>query len=89
MKKLKSILGIDIGGTGIKLGITDVTNGKLLTKRYKYLTPKPSTPKAVAKVIHTAMKEQFPDYKGIIGVGFPAIIKKGKAWSATLKAGQR
>ncbi|MBY5959441.1 ROK family protein [Membranicola marinus] len=83
MKKSKGILGIDIGGTGIKLGITDVTTGKLLTKRYKYLTPKPSTPEAVAQVIHTAMEEQFSDYKGIIGVGFPAIIKKGKAWSAT------
>ena len=83
MKNSKGILGIDIGGTGIKLGMTDVTNGKLLSKRYKYLTPKPSTPSAVAKVIHTAMEEQFPKYNGIIGVGFPAIIKKGTAWSAT------
>lgn len=83
MKKSKGILGIDIGGTGIKLGLTNVSNGELLSKRYKYLTPKPSTPEAVAKVIRTAIKEKFSDYKGIIGVGFPAIIKNGKAWSAT------
>lgn len=83
MKKSKGILGIDIGGTGIKLGITDVTTGKLLTERYKYLTPKPGTPKAVCKVIKSAFEEQFPDYDGIIGVGFPAIIKQGVAWSAT------
>lgn len=83
MKKSAGILGIDIGGTGIKLGITDVKTGKLLTKRFKYLTPKPGTTKAVTKVIKTAFNEQFPNYKGIIGVGFPAIIKKGIAWSAT------
>lgn len=83
MDKSKAILGIDIGGTGIKLGITNVKNGKLLTERFKYLTPKPSTPESVADVIKSAMKEQFRGYKGIIGCGFPAIIKKGIAWSAT------
>ncbi|SRR5690606_18947537 len=83
MSKAEGILGIDIGGTGIKLGITDVKTGKLLTERYKYLTPKPGTTKAVSKVIKSALKEQFPDYEGIIGVGFPAIIKQGVAWSAT------
>lgn len=83
MKKSKGVLGIDIGGTGIKMGITNVSTGKLLTKRYKHLTPQPATPKAVAKVIGKIMEDRFPDYKGIVGCGFPAIIKKGVAWSAT------
>ena len=83
MKKSKGVLGIDIGGTGIKMGLTNVSNGKLLTKRFKHLTPQPATPKAVAKVIGKIMGDHFPDYKGIVGCGFPAIIKKGVAWSAT------
>lgn len=83
MKKSEGILGIDIGGTGIKMGITDVSTGKLLTERFKYLTPKPGTVKAVTKVIKKSLKTHFPDYDGIVGVGFPAIIKQGVAWSAT------
>ena len=83
MNKSHGILGIDIGGTGIKMGITDVSTGTLLTERYKQLTPKPGTVKAVTKVIKKSLREQFPDYEGIIGVGFPAIIKHGIAWSAT------
>lgn len=79
----QEILGIDIGGTGIKLGITDITTGKLTTERFKYLTPKPATPEAVLKVIKLAIEERFPDYKGPIGCGFPAIIKNGIALSAT------
>ena len=83
MNTSEAILGIDIGGTGIKIGITDVSTGTLLTERYKYLTPQPGTVKAVTKVIKKSLRNQFPDYEGIVGVGFPAIIKKGVAWSAT------
>lgn len=83
MKQSEGVLGIDIGGTGIKMGITDVHTGQLLTERFKYPTPKPGTTKAVAKVIRKAIKEEFSDYQGIMGVGFPAIIKQGTAWSAT------
>ncbi|GAA5221757.1 polyphosphate--glucose phosphotransferase [Membranihabitans marinus] len=79
----KEILGIDIGGTGIKMGITDIVTGKLLTERYKFLTPKPATPESVSMVIKSAIQERFPDYQGPIGCGFPAIIKNGIALSAT------
>ena len=83
MEKSEGVLGIDIGGTGIKMGITDVHSGELITERFKYLTPRPGTTKAVTKVIKKAIKQEFSDYEGIIGVGFPAIIKQGRAWSAT------
>lgn len=83
MEKEKSVLGIDIGGTGIKLGITDITTGELLSERHKFLTPQPSTPKAIIKSIQKAVEEHFADYNGIIGCGFPAIIKDGTAYSAT------
>ena len=75
------ILGIDIGGTGIKGAIIDLTTGKLLTERMKFATPSPSTPQAVADTITKLIKGL--DYKGkMIGCGFPAIIQGGIARSA-------
>ncbi|MEO7174495.1 MAG: polyphosphate--glucose phosphotransferase [Saprospiraceae bacterium] len=75
------ILGIDIGGTGIKGGVVDTDTGQLLTERVKVLTPVPSTPKSVAKVVND-IAAKF-DFKGPIGLGFPAIIRKGIVCSAS------
>ena len=74
------VLGIDIGGTGCKAAIVDIKEGKFLTERFRLDTPKPSTPKAVSQTVQKII-EHF-DWKGKIGVGFPAIIKKGVAFSA-------
>src|SRR6056297_4062016 len=67
------ILGIDVGGSGIKGALVDPNKGKLLTDRYRIPTPKPATP---AAVIHTIEKviEHF-DWKGAVGCGFPAAVK--------------
>jgi len=43
--------GIDIGGSGIKGAPVDVATGKMLADRNKILTPRPSTPEAVADVV--------------------------------------
>ena len=76
----KKILGIDIGGSGIKGAIVDIKTGELITERFRLSTPKPAKPKAVAKVFSEVV-EHF-QWKGQIGVGFPAIIKNGIAHSA-------
>lgn len=44
-----NILGIDIGGSGIKGAIVNTKNGELISERYRIPTPKPSTPEAVTK----------------------------------------
>ncbi len=75
------ILGIDIGGTGIKGGLVDVRTGEMLTERHRFDTPKPATPKAVAQTVQKLV-DHF-EYKGIIGVGFPAIVRRGVAGSAS------
>lgn len=70
------ILGLDIGGTGIKGAIVDTETGELLTERVRMLTPQPSTPENMA----TSIKEIIDtlDYKGeCIGVGFPTLIRDG------------
>ncbi len=74
------ILGIDIGGSGIKGALVDTESGNLLTKRYRVSTPSPATPEAVAKEV-TKLVQHF-DWHGPIGCAFPARIKKGVALTA-------
>ena len=78
--KLKKILGIDIGGSGIKGAIVDTKSGKLLTNRYRIPTPQPSTPEAVAEVLKKITKHF--KWEGPIGVGFPGVIQQGYARTA-------
>ncbi|MDD7913867.1 polyphosphate--glucose phosphotransferase [Polaribacter ponticola] len=70
------VLGIDIGGTGIKAAIVDTKTGELLTERHRIDTPKPATPKAVAKVINDMVKHF--KWKKVVGCCFPTIIVNGQ-----------
>lgn len=74
------ILGIDIGGSGIKGAVIDTSNGQLMTERRRVETPQPATPASVARA--TAELVRSFAWGGIIGVGFPAIIIDGAAHSA-------
>ncbi len=73
------ILGIDIGGTGIKGALVDSVTGEMLTKRFRIPTPPSRKPQEMAEVIKQIIKHF--DYKGPVGCGFPATIKKGKVTS--------
>ena len=74
------ILGIDIGGSGIKGALVDTERGFLLTDRLRIDTPQPSTPDAVVEVV-CALVEHY-DWRGPVGCAFPAIVKAGKTLSA-------
>jgi polyphosphate glucokinase len=78
--KLRKILGIDIGGSGVKGAIVDTKKGELLTDRYRIPTPQPATPEAVAKVISKITKHF--DWKGPVGAGYPGVIQHGIARTA-------
>lgn len=68
------ILGIDIGGTGIKGAIVDVTTGEMLTERKKILTPQPPTPEAVLETVNKLV--DIYEWRGKdIGIGFPCVVK--------------
>lgn len=69
------ILGIDIGGSGIKGAPVDVDKGELLSDRYRLPTPQPAKPKAVAQTV-AGITEYFK-WTGPIGVGFPAAVQHG------------
>lgn len=70
-----TILGIDIGGSGIKGALVDTGTGTLVTDRHRIPTPSPSTPAAVTKVIAKLVKHF--EYEGPLGCTFPARIKHG------------
>ncbi|WP_299550444.1 polyphosphate--glucose phosphotransferase [Seonamhaeicola sp.] len=69
------VLGIDIGGTGMKGALVNSLTGEILTKRFRIPTPKSRKPKDMAKVLNDIV--EYFNYKGPVGVGFPTIIKHG------------
>jgi polyphosphate glucokinase len=73
-------LGIDVGGSGIKSALVDVASGTLVTKRARVDTPQPATPAAVTEALAGMVAEY--DYEGPIGVGFPAVIRRGMVGTA-------
>ena len=78
--KFEKILGIDIGGSGIKGAPINTKNGRILDSRYRIDTPDPSSPKAVAQVV-TQIVKHFK-WKGPVGCGFPGVIQNGYSRTA-------
>ncbi|MCD2451364.1 ROK family protein [Methylicorpusculum oleiharenae] len=75
------ILGVDIGGSGIKGAIVDTITGTLITERHRIKTPKPATPEAIAEVL--AQLVTHFNWNGPVGCGFPAAIQHGVAKTAS------
>ena len=74
------ILGIDVGGSGIKGAPVDVETGQLLAERIRIKTPKNGEPEPIAEVVKQ-IAQSF-SWNGPIGIGFPAPIKGGVALMA-------
>lgn len=75
------VLGLDVGGTGIKGALVDLDKGSLHSDKIKYKTPDNSSPKEVIKVIKKLISDLEWEGKDF-GCGFPSIIKNGVAFSA-------
>ncbi len=69
------ILGIDVGGSGIKGAPVDITSGTLTSDRFRLKTPKGAETQAVAEVVKEIV--QHFDWQGPVGIGFPGPIKHG------------
>lgn len=74
------ILGIDIGGSGIKGAPVDTETGQLLAERLRIKTPVKGEPEPVAEIVNQ-IAQSF-NWKGPIGIGFPAPIKGGMVMMA-------
>ena len=75
-----AVLGIDIGGSGIKAAPVDVETGQFLQERVRIPTPEPGTPEQVIEVIKHIVSEF--DWHGKIGVGFPGVVRRGVVTTA-------
>lgn len=76
-------IGVDIGGTGIKGALVDVSTGELVSERLKVATPKGGEPEAIVAEV-AAMVARFGDATGDVPVGvcFPAVVRNGRTMSA-------
>ncbi|MEV4554597.1 polyphosphate--glucose phosphotransferase [Nonomuraea wenchangensis] len=70
-----NVLGIDIGGSGIKGAPVDTDAGELTEERLRIPTPEPSRPEAVADAVRE-IREHFA-WTGPVGVTFPGVIVEG------------
>jgi polyphosphate glucokinase len=69
------VLGVDIGGTGIKAAPVDLDTGTLETERIKLDTPHPSEPAAVARVVNELV-QRF-SWTGPVGTTYPGVVQDG------------
>jgi polyphosphate glucokinase len=69
------ILGIDIGGSGIKAAPVDVSTGTFARERFKVSTPHPAVPDAVAEAVATVAAEF--SWTGPAGITFPGVVANG------------
>ncbi len=74
-KTRPAVLGIDVGGSGIKGAPVDLERGVLLAERLRIPTPAPAKPEAVTSAV-AEIVEHFR-WQGAVGCAFPAVIKHG------------
>lgn len=74
------MLGIDIGGSGIKGAPVDTDTGELIERRFRLSTPSPAKPRPVAETVGK-VADHF-DWNGRLGIGFPGVVRRGTTWSA-------
>ena len=75
-------LGIDIGGTGIKAALVDLDNGHLESEVARVATPQPATVAALTAAVAELVEGPLREGSAAIGVGFPAVVRRGVALSA-------
>ena len=72
-------IGIDIGGSGIKGALVDLTTGEFASERLRIATPKSSTPENCADVIARIIKKLAPHASDLhIGITVPAPVVHGR-----------
>src|SRR6201995_4107392 len=70
-----AILGIDIGGSGVKGEQVDTVRGELLAERYRVPTPQPSDVTNVVEAV-AEVAGQFSDFARV-GITFPGVVVDG------------
>jgi len=80
-------IGVDVGGSGIKVGIVDVARGELIAPRLRVVTPEPSTPPRIVSAIARTVTRAAKAAGGVpasvpVGVGIPSVVIDGVSKTA-------
>jgi polyphosphate glucokinase len=80
-------VGVDVGGSGIKAAVVDVTTGTLVSTRLRVPTPQPSKPEAVVpaivRIVKRALADAGVEARGVpVGVTMPSVVIDGVTKSA-------
>ena len=70
-------IGVDIGGTGIKAALVDVTTGQLVSERVKIATPAGGKPSDIVDATKQIVDQLTPDHSVPVGIAFPSAIRHG------------
>lgn len=74
------ILGIDIGGTGIKGAPVDIEKGILIHERFRVETPRQANPARVAACVKQVVAHF--KWKGPVGITLPSVVREGRVLTA-------
>jgi polyphosphate glucokinase len=74
------VVGVDIGGTGIKGAPVDIAAGRFAAERVRLPTPSPATPQAVADVVGELLR--MIGVEGPVGITLPAVVRAGTVETA-------
>ena len=75
------VLGVDVGGSGIKGAPVDTETGELLAPRFRIETPESGKPQPMAEIVGQ-IAHSFA-WNGPIGCGFPAAVRNGIVLTAS------
>lgn len=78
-RRWQSVVGVDIGGTGVKAAAVDVSAGQLVTDRQRLDTPHPATPASVTGVVTELVSAVATgvDPDAPVGCTLPSVITGG------------
>ena len=81
-KPTRVTIGVDVGGSGIKVAAVDVDTGTLVGLRHRIATPQPSTPEvvvpAIVRTVRRVLREGKLTASNVsIGVGMPSVVIDG------------
>jgi len=74
------IIAFDVGGSFVKAGLVDVAAGEVIGEVLRWPTPASAAPDDVIAML-AGMADELPS-EGPVGLAFPAVTKKGVAWTA-------
>ena len=80
-------IGVDVGGSGIKVGVVDESVGELVAPRLRVATPEPSTPARIVAAIARTVTRAAKAAGGVpssvpVGVGIPSVVIDGVSKTA-------